>query len=48
MLKVGAWEQVPALTIGNLGREVFSDRPPADDRLGLIVGSWLTKVADTR
>lgn len=48
MLKAGAWEQVPALTIGNLGRQVFGDWPPADDRLASIVGFWLTKVADTR
>lgn len=48
MLKAGAWEQVPALTIGNLGRQVFSDWPPADDRLASIVGFWLTEVADPR
>lgn len=42
MLKAGAWEQTPALTIGNLGRQVFSDWPPADDRLASIVGFWLT------
>ena len=48
MLRAGAWEQVPASTIGNLGRQVFSDWPPADDRLASIVGFWLTDVADTR
>ena len=48
MLKAGAWEQVPALTIGNLGRQVLSDWPPADDRLASIVGFWLADVADTR
>lgn len=44
MLKVGAWEQVPAVTVGNLGRQVFGDWPPADDRLASVVGFWLTEV----
>ena len=48
MLRAGVWEKVPASTIGNLGRQVFSDWPPADDRLASIVGFWLTEVADTR
>ena len=48
MLKAGASEQVPALTIGSLGRQVFSDWPPTDDRLASIVGFWLTEVADAR
>ena len=48
MLRAGAWEQVPASTIGNLGRQVFSDWPPADDRLASIVGWWLMEVADAR
>jgi hypothetical protein len=48
MLKAGAWEQVPALTIGNLGRQVFSDWPPADGRLVSIVGFWLAEGADAR
>src|SRR4029450_2822383 len=47
MLKAGAWEQVPARPIGNLGRQVFSDWPPADDRLASIVGFWLADIADT-
>jgi hypothetical protein len=48
MLRAGTWEQLPALTIGNLGRQVFSEWPPADDRLASIVGFWLADVADTR
>lgn len=48
MLRAGVWEQVPASTISNLGRQVFSDWPPADDRLASIIGFWLTEVADTR
>jgi hypothetical protein len=48
MLRAGAWEQMPASMIGNLGRQVFSDWPPADDRLGSIVSYWLTEVAHTR
>lgn len=47
MLRAGAWEQVPALTIGNLGRQVFSDWPPADDRLESVVGFWLAEVDET-
>ena len=48
MLKAGGWEQVPVLTTGNLGRQVLSDWPPADDRLASIVGFWLTEAADAR
>ena len=46
MLRAGAWEHVPASTIANLGRQVFSDWPPADDRLVSIVGYWLAEVGD--
>ncbi|GAA1913918.1 hypothetical protein [Nocardioides marmoribigeumensis] len=46
MLRAGAWEQVPARTIGNLGRQVFSDWPPADDRLASIVDFWLFCLAE--
>lgn len=48
MLRAGVWEQVPASTIGDLGRQVFGDWPPADDRLVSIVRFWLAEVADTR
>ncbi|WP_416954848.1 hypothetical protein ACNKF0_21795 [Nocardioides sp. T5] len=48
MLRAGAWEQVPATTIGNLGRQVFSEWPPADDRLESVIRSWLADLADTR
>jgi hypothetical protein len=44
MLRAGDWEQLPASTIGNLGRQVFSDWPPAEDRLASIVRFWLTEV----
>ncbi|GIM64751.1 hypothetical protein Pve01_84080 [Planomonospora venezuelensis] len=48
MLRAGAWEQVPATTIGNLGRQVFSEWPTADDRLESVIRSWLADLADTR
>ena len=48
MLRAGAWEQVPATTIGNLGRQVFSEWAPADGRLQSVVGSWLAEAAETR
>ena len=48
MLRAGAWEQVPATMLGNLGRQVFSDWPPADDRVESVIGSWLADLADTR
>jgi hypothetical protein len=48
MLRAGAWEQVPATTIANLGRQVFSEWPPADDRLESVIRSWLADLADTR
>ena len=48
ILTAGGWEQLPASTIGNLGRRVFSDWPPADDGLASAVGFWLAGVAEVR
>lgn len=48
MLRTGAWEQIPASTIGNLGHQVFSEWPPVDDRLRSIVSFWLNAAAHTR
>lgn len=44
MLRAGDWEQLPASTVGNLGRQVFSEWPPADDRLATIVRFWLANI----
>ena len=48
MLTAGAWEQLPASTVGNVGRQVFSDWPPTDDRLASVVGFWLAEAAGSR
>jgi hypothetical protein len=46
MLTLGAWEQAPASTVGNLARQVYGDWPPSDDRLASVVGFWVAGLAD--
>jgi hypothetical protein len=45
MLTLGAWEQAPAWTVGNLARQVFGEWPPSDDRLASVIGTWVANLA---
>jgi hypothetical protein len=46
MLTLGAREEAPAWTVGNLARQVFGDWPPSDDRLEAEIGHWVASLTE--